>query len=293
MMDCKKALAESNGDVAKALDWLRAKGIARAASGADRVALEGLIALHIDASAKSATLVEVNSETDFVSRNKDFQAFCSLVARTAAKSGAADVAALMSQPCTSSASGAPTTIKDALTDVVIAIRENIVVRRVSTISSVDGGVLAGYVHGKVGEVSDGLQMGKTAAVVSLKPAASGSASALTAVEAAGRRLAMHVVAAKPLYLSEASVPPDVMQREEEISKEQLQTSGQLQNKKPDVVAKIVRGKVLKRMSEVCLLSQPHVAEEGGPLVGKFLSSLPGATGGVSCEGFTRWALGGH
>jgi elongation factor Ts len=99
---------------------------------------------------------------------------------------------------------------------------------------------------------------------------------------------MHVVAAKPLYLSEAAVPPDVMAREEEISRQQLDSSGQLHNKKPDVVAKIVRGKVLKRMSEVCLLSQPHVAEEGGPLVGKFL-----AAGGVACDGFTRWALGGH
>jgi len=299
MMDCKKALAANAGDVSKAMDWLRAKGIARAASSADRAALEGLVALHIRTS--SVTLVEVNSETDFVSRNKDFQEFCALVATTAAATGVSDVQALLA---TKSATGTGT-IKDALGDVVNVIRENIVIRRVASFPVAAGSVVAGYVHGKVvfggtgpGSAADGgLQLGKSAAIVSLRPSKSPgpvlTAPAVAALETAARRLAMHVVAAKPLYLSELSVPVDVMTKETDICRQQLDAANQLAGKKPEVADKIVRGKVLKRLSELCLLSQPHVAEEGAPVVSKFLAALALETAGsgATCTGFERWTVG--
>lgn len=294
MMDCKKALAATDGSMAAAIDWLRAKGIARASSGADRVALEGLVGLHINAGSTQATLVEINSETDFVSRNKDFQAFCAGVVAAAASSGAADATALLSAPfplasfvatsgTSSSGSGGTQTVRDALGDVISLIRENIVLKRVSRVTleeaagGVGGGMLAGYVHGRVGE---GLgpsshaahtQLGKTAAVVTLStaapspspspkaaptppkssaPAPAGEAVAAGGLEQIGRRLAMHVVAAKPQFLSPAEVPDSIMQREAEIFRQQSLEMSAGAAKSPEVVDKIIRGKVLKRMSEV-------------------------------------------
>lgn len=303
MMDCKKALAASEGDVSKAMDWLRAKGIARASNNADRLALEGLIALHIGKGGKKATLLEINSETDFVSRNKDFQRFCAMVTSTAAQSGVTDIAQLMTQPCAGSSSSTPAvlTLQSALGDIINLIRENIVIKRIEAVHATEGTVVAGYVHGKVdgwgdaGADGGSLHMGKTVAVVTmaqLPGSADHSESGLPLMESSGRRVAMHIVAAKPSFLSEVTVPADFMQREGDIIAQQMQGSNALQGKTADVAAKIVKGKVQKRLAEVCLLSQVHVAEEGGVSVGKFLAAVPVGKG-LTCVGFKRWAVGGQ
>jgi len=299
MMDCKKALAASNSDVAKAMDWLRAKGIARASSSADRVALEGLVALHLEPNGQRATLIEVNSETDFVSRNKDFQHFCSVVAMTAAHFGKIDVTDLLQQPVYvpqgqgqgSTNNTHRTTVKDALGDVINLIRENIVIKRVHTVAVAAGagcgGLLAGYVHGKVGGGGElgPVQLGKSVAVVELSSSTS-TGGTDAALQSTGRRLAMHVVASKPLFLSEQTVPATVLDKETDICRQQLETADALKGKKPEVVDKIVRGKVVKRLGELCLLSQPHVAEEGAPIIGKFLTEK-----GLKCVSFERWTVG--
>ena len=211
----------------------------------------------------------------------------------------------------------PAPQKDALADITGLIRENIVVKRVAHVGAADvagaaagvgsfsaassaaaGGAsfVAAYVHGRVGEdispsgLTPSVQMGKAAAVVLLSSGAVGvgkgaGAEGADEQQQIGRRLAMHVVAAKPTYLSQAEVPSDVMAREAAIFRQQ---SLELANKPPDVVEKVIRGKVLKRMGEVCLLSQSHMAVDGGPVVGKYLGSLQPP---LACRGFVRWSVG--
>jgi len=222
--------------------------------------------------------------------------------------GKIDVAELLQQPVYGQQGQGPTstqrtTVKDALGDVINLIRENIVIKRVHTVAvgagAGYGGLLAGYVHGKVGAGGGGggggsssgelgpVQLGKSVAVVELSSStSSGGAAADAALQSTGRRLAMHVVASKPLFLSEQAVPATVLAKETDICRQQLETADALKGKKPEVVDKIVRGKVVKRLGELCLLSQPHVAEEGAPIIGKFLIEK-----GVKCVSFERWTVG--
>jgi elongation factor Ts len=293
MMDCKKALAAEDvkGDLQKAMDWLRAKGKARAASNADRVAAEGVVAVYSNKDNSTVTLVEVNSETDFVSRNNNFQAFVASIAATANKSsgvGAVNVAELMSKP-----TAAGTSVQDALSDIITVIRENIVIKRVLTLGPGTSGkttILSNYVHGRVGvdSLPENVQMGKAVCVVSMGTTASDAAVKET-VENIGKKLAMHVVASNPAYLSIADVPKDVLDRETAISLEQAQAEGKAKNE--EIMKKIVAGKVQKRLGEICLLTQNHMAEEGSPVVSKYLSTVSSDLKvSVTCDGFIKWTL---
>ena len=294
MMDCKKALADPSvgGDFEKAMNWLRMKGIAKAAQ-AERVSQEGLIAFLY--TPKVCTLLEINSETDFVGKNDKFHAFVSMVAQVCnarLPGGPVDVETLLGQ----TDDATQKTVKDALGDIVNQIRENIVIRRglnLETGASAQA-LVAGYVHGKVG--SDALPthiaMGKSAGVVVLKLAASGPPS--EAVQVAARKLAMHVVAAAPLYLDAGSVPPAFVAAETALFREQSEETNAKEAKpKPkEILEKIIAGKVNKRLSEICLLSQPHVAEEGTPAISKYLTGLGNKAGGaITIDAFERWTLG--
>jgi elongation factor Ts len=291
MMDCKKALADPSvaGDFEKAMNWLRMKGIAKAAQ-AERVSQEGLIAfLHTP---KVCTLLEINSETDFVGKNEKFHAFVSMVAQvcnTSLPGGPVDVEKLLGQTDATTQK----TVKDALGDIVNQIRENIVVRRGLNIET-GGALVAGYVHGKVGAdtLPAHVAMGKSAGVVVLKLAAAGPPSDV--VQDAARKLAMHVVAAAPLYLDASSVPAAFVEAETALFREQSEETNAKEAKpKPkDILEKIIAGKVNKRLSEICLLSQPHVAEEGSPAIAKYLQGLGTKAGGaVTINAFERWTLG--
>jgi elongation factor Ts len=267
--------------MSKAVDWLRAKGMAKAAKNADREAKEGLIGVITTKS--KITVVEVNSETDFVARNEDFQSFVSRVLATAHAEEGADeltVETLMNRTIVEGNQ----TIQNALVDTVNGIRENISIKRVMSLELPSTDLTAAtYVHGRVGldnaALPPGVLMGSAAGIILL----SGERGTDTAEVA--RRLAMHTVAAKPLFMRLADVPGEVKARETEVAKQQLQEEGS-GDKKPEIVDRIVQGKVNKRLGEMCLLEQPHVAEEGSPKVGKFLQKSS-----LSLEKYALWMLG--
>lgn len=236
MMDCKKALAETNGDMEAAIDWLRAKGIAKADKKSGRTAAEGLIG--IASAGNKAVVVEVNSETDFVARNDAFQDLVRGVASVAlGTDGSVDAISAATYP----ASGK--SVADTIKDAIAHIGENMNLRRAAALS-VDNGVVATYIHNGV---ADGL--GKLGVLVALK--STGDKEALNAI---GRQVAMHVAATSPLALRPEDVDAAVAERERNVFIEQSRASG-----KPDnIIEKMVEGRMRKFFEEVALLSQSFV-----------------------------------
>lgn len=236
MMDCKKALAENDGNIEAAVDWLRAKGIAKADKKAGRTAAEGLVGVAADGN--KAVVVEINSETDFVARNDDFQALVKGVAEVAlGTEGTVEAVSAASYP----ASGK--SVEETIKDAVGTIGENLTLRRSAGLS-VDEGVVATYIHNGV---ADGL--GKLGVLVALK--SSGNTDALNAF---GRQVAMHVAATSPLAVKAEDVDQAAADRERAIFIEQARESG-----KPDnIIEKMVEGRMRKFFEEVALLSQAFV-----------------------------------
>jgi elongation factor Ts len=237
MMDCKAALNETNGDMEAAVDWLRTKGLAKAAKKAGRVAVEGLVA--VAGSGNRAALVELNSETDFVSRNEQFQALVQAVAEAALTTdGSLD--AVMKATL---ADGK--TVEAAITDAIATIGENMTLRRTAVVA-VDKGVVASYVHAAI---APGL--GKIGVLVGMQ--SGGDAEKLNAL---GRQVAMHVAAAGPLALKAEDIDADTVAREKAIFAEQARESG-----KPDaIIEKMVEGRMRKFFEESTLLKQAFVMD---------------------------------
>ncbi|NNG04449.1 MAG: elongation factor Ts [Inquilinus sp.] len=233
MMDCKKALTEADGDMEAAIDWLRKKGLSAAAKKAGRVAAEGLIGASVEGTA--GALVEVNSETDFVGRNQDFQKFVATLSTLALEAGG-DVESLkaMSYP------GAGGTVSDALTNMIATIGENISVRRTARIA-VGQGVVAHYVHAPVAT-----DLGKIGVIVGLD--STGDAGKLRAF---GRKLAMHVAAARPEAVTVDGVDSSAVDRERQVLADQARASGKPEN----IIEKMVEGRLRKYYEEVVLLEQ--------------------------------------
>ena len=236
MMDCKKALAETNGDMEAAVDWLRAKGIAKADKKSGRTAAEGLIG--IASAGTSAVAVELNSETDFVARNDAFQALVRGIASVALSTdGSAEATSAATYPATGK------TVADTIKDAIATIGENMTLRRAAKLS-VEEGVVATYIHNAA---ADGL--GKLGVLVALKSA--GNKDALTAI---GRQVAMHVAATNPLAVRPEEVDASVAERERNVFIEQARESG-----KPEaIIEKMVEGRMRKFYEEVALLSQAFV-----------------------------------
>ncbi len=228
MMECKKALVETNGDLDAAAEMMRKQGLAKADKKAARVAAEGVVALEKSADGKSAAMVEVNCETDFVAREADFQGFSTDVAKVALTAGAADVEALVANKL---ASGE--TIDERRRALISKIGENITVRRHATLSST--GFLGAYRHGT-----------RICALVAIE----GGDAALA------HDLAMHVAASNPEFLSAADVPADLVAKEREIETEKALAEG----KPADIVAKMVEGRIRKTLNEKALLGQPFVKD---------------------------------
>jgi elongation factor Ts len=267
MMDCKAALAETNGDIEAAVDWLRKKGLSKAAKKAGRVAAEGLIA--VESSGHTAAVVEVNSETDFVARNDQFQAF----AREAAK------IALMGNGTVHSLEaahfpGSTTTVKDRLQELVATIGENMTLRRVTKLQ-VKQGIIASYVHNAVAE-----GLGKIGVLVALE-----SAGDVTQLSALGRQIAMHVAAMNPIAVDASGIDSQTVERESAILREK--NAG-----KPDnVLHKIVDSGLKSFYKEVTLLEQGFV-HEPSKSIGQVLKEAEGRAGGpIKLAGFVRYALG--
>ncbi|MDD2794906.1 translation elongation factor Ts [Acidocella sp.] len=235
MMDCKKALVESDGDIQGAIDWLRKKGLSAAAKKSGRVAAEGLVGVAL-APGKVA-MVEINAETDFVARNEAFQAFVETVAKLALVTGE-NVEALKA----AAYPGTGRTVAEEIVYLVATIGENMTVRRVAVIE-VPGGVAAAYIHGAL---KPGL--GKIGVIVGLEGAAG------EAIETLGRQIGMHVAATRPDALSIAEVDPATLEREKNVLSDQARASG-----KPEaIIEKMVEGRVKKFYEDVVLLEQVWV-----------------------------------
>ena len=269
MMDCKKALAEAGGDMAKAVDWLRAKGLAAAAKKAGRVAAEGLVA--VSAHGTSGVVVEVNAETDFVSRNDKFQAFVRALAELARAKGAT-LEALKNLPYP----GTGRSVAEEAVNLVATIGENISVRR-GTRLAVPEGVVVGYVHNAAGA-----GIGKIGVLVALK-----SAGDRAKLEALGRQLAMHVAAANPQAVDVAALDKATVERERAILLEQVKDSG----KPANIVEKMIDGRIRKFYQDVVLLEQTFVVDNETK-VAKVLENAAKDLGKpVSVAGFARFQLG--
>lgn len=269
MMDCKRALAENDGDLEAAVDWLRKKGLMAASKKAGRVAAEGLVGIAL--SGADGAMVEVNAETDFVSRNPDFQAFVKTVSELALANGDS-VEALTAAPYPASGR----TVADELLHLIATIGENMNVRRVAKLG-VKPGVLGSYVHNVQ---APGL--GKIGVLVALET--EGDAATLDAL---ARQIAMHVAATAPQSVSRDDLDPALVERERNILAEQARASG-----KPEaVIEKMVEGRLRKFYEEVCLVDQAFVMDPD-KTVGKVLEDAAASAGTpVRVAGFVRFALG--
>ena len=229
MMDCKKALVETNGDEEKAIDLLREKGILKAAKKSDRIAAEGLVDIYISDDKKVGAIIEVNSETDFVARNEEFKTFVKDLVKQVADENPADVEALLNSE---SAVEKGKLIKDVLTEKIATIGENLSIRRFERYET--DGVLGQYIH-----------MGGTIGVLVDTDSAS---------EEVGEDICMQITAEKPEFIDENDVPEERVNKEKEVLKAQVVNEG-----KPEAIAeKIVNGRIGKFFGEICLLDQPFV-----------------------------------
>ena len=269
MMDCKRALGDTGGDVEAAVDWLRKKGLAAAAKKAGRVAAEGLIG--VATANRAGAVVEVNSETDFVARNELFQNFVREVAKLAV-AAERDAEALKA----AAFAGNGKTVEGELTDLIGRIGENMVVRRVARLA-VGQGYVASYVHNSI---SPGL--GRIGVLVALE-----SAAGEDVLAPLGRQLAMHVAAANPQYLDVSSVPAAALERERAVLRDQAGASG----KSEDIVARMVEGRLRKFYEDTVLLDQVFVID-GENRVGKVVEATAKSAGAaIKVAGFVRFALG--
>ncbi|HEY3778077.1 MAG TPA: translation elongation factor Ts [Rhizomicrobium sp.] len=268
MMDCKAALAETGGDLEGAVDWLRKKGISKAAKKAGRVAAEGLIGVAVEG--HTGALVEVNSETDFVARNETFKSFAKEAARLA-HTTAGDVDRLLA-----ARTAAGLTLQETLTELIAKIGENMSVRRAAVLS-VEPGVVASYVHNAAAP-----DLGKIGVLVALESTA--DAAKLAAL---GKQIAMHIAAASPLALDVGQLPQDVVARERDVQRELARQSGKPEN----VIEKMIEGRMRKFHEESVLLSQVFVIDGETP-VGKVVERAGKDLGApVEITGFLRFAVG--
>ncbi|MBM3487374.1 MAG: elongation factor Ts [Alphaproteobacteria bacterium] len=268
MMDCKKALGESNGVLEEAIDWLRKKGLAAAAKKAGRVAAEGLVA--VATSGTEGVVVEVNSETDFVARNDQFQAFAREVAGIALQNKGDFEATARAK------SAAGVSVADAVTQMIATIGENLSFRRAAGLH-VDKGVVASYVHSAV---VPGL--GKIGVIVALE--AGGDRDKLAAF---GKQVAMHIAAAAPQWVDPKDVDTTALDRERAVLVEQAQASGRPAN----IIEKMVEGRIRKYYEEVTLLEQVFVID-GETKVRKAVENAAKDVGApITVKGFHRFVLG--
>ena len=269
MMDCKRALDDTGGEIEAAVDWLRKKGLSAAAKKAGRVAAEGLIGAATRGPA--GALVEVNSETDFVARNQAFQSFVRAVSVLALDSDG-DLETLKHTDFP----GAGRTVEGELTHLISTIGENLVLRRVKRLSTEEGAVFS-YVHNALGP-----GLGKIGVIVTL--ASSAAADQLAGL---GKQLAMHIAAANPLYLDIASVPQAALDRERDVLREQARATG-----KPDsVVDRMVEGRLRKFYEEFVLLEQLFVVDQETKISTVVEQASKRAGAPIRVASFTRFALG--
>jgi elongation factor Ts len=267
MMDCKKALSETGGDMEAASDWLRKTGLLKAAKKATRVAAEGLIGVAVGGDA--GALVEVNAETDFVARNDEFKGFVKTAAKLALEEGG-DVEKLLARPMGEGC------VKDALTNMIAKIGENMSVRRAAALA-VSPGVVSFYVHNAAAP-----ELGKIGVLVALKSTADKAKLA-----ALGKQLAMHIAAASPLALTAAHLSKEVVAHEREIQAELVRQSGKPEN----VHEKMLEGRMRKYFEDVALLEQTFVIDQETKIAKVIENASKDFGAPVEISGFVRFQVG--
>ncbi|MGN1478827.1 MAG: translation elongation factor Ts [Acutalibacteraceae bacterium] len=271
MMDCKKALVASDGDMDKAIDFLREKGLAAATKKASRIAAEGVVLAYYDEAAKVGVVIEVNSETDFVAKNEKFTDFVKAIAKTIVAENPADVDALNAMKL----DGSDKTVEEMRQELVLAIGENMKVRRFERVE----GHVATYIHG-----------GGTVGVMVLFDTDDATA-AKDEFKTMGKDVAMQIAAMNPSYLDEASVPAEVIAHEKEILAAQIKEDPKMSSKPEKVIEGIIAGKIKKYYKENCLVDQEFV-KNGDFTVGGYIADVAKTLGAdIKAVKFIRYAKG--
>lgn len=273
MMDCKKALTETDGDFDKAIEFLREKGLATAQKKAGRIAAEGIVATTIKSDDKTAAIVEVNAETDFVAKNEVFQTYVKEVVEQAADSSATDIDAFKAEPWALDTS---MTVQDKLAAMIAKIGENMNIRRFEKIVSEDG-IVVSYIHagGKIGVLVEAQTDNNS-----------------DAVKEALKNVAMQIAALNPKYVSTDEVPEDYKEHEKEILMAQAKNDPKNANKPENIIEKMIMGRLNKELKEVCLLEQEYVKAENKETVAKYLEAVSKEVGStVTLKKFVRFETG--
>ena len=273
MMDCKKALNESNGDMDAAIEYLRKNGEAKAVKKAGRIAAEGIVMADVKED-KTAAIVEVNSETDFVAKNEKFQSYVADVAAQALTTSAADIDAFLAEPW---ALDTTKTVNEALAAQIAVIGENMHIRRFAQVKE-ENGFVASYTHmgGKIGVLVD-----VETDVVN------------DAVKEMARNVAMQIAALKPQYTSDSEVSAEYIEHEKEILLAQIQNDPKESQKPEKVIQGMITGRIKKELKEICLLDQVYVkAEDGKQSVGNYVAQVAKENGAkITIKGFVRFETG--
>ena len=274
MMDCKKALTATEGDMDKAVEFLREKGLATAQKKASRIAAEGLAKVVVSEDGKKAVAVEVNAETDFVAKNEVFQGYVAQVAEQAMETKAADIEAFLAEPWKFDTTK---TVKEALAAQIAVIGENMNIRRFVQVEE-NNGFVASYTHmgGKIGVLVD-----VATDVVN------------DAVKEMAKNVAMQVAALKPLYTNRSEVSEDYIAHEKEILLAQIMNDPKESQKPEKVIQGMISGRINKELKEICLMDQVYVkAEDGKQSVGQYVAEVAKANGAnIEIKGFVRYETG--
>lgn len=273
MMDCKKALTNTDGDLDAAMEYLRENGLAKAAKKAGRIAAEGIVATNVSGDGKVASIVEVNSETDFVAKNEVFQEFVADVAAQAATTNAADIEAFLAEPWTKDSS---MTVDEALKALIAKIGENMNIRRFEKVEQNDGLVVS-YIHagGKIGVLLAAQTENTSDEVVECL-----------------KNVAMQVAAMNPKYLTSADVSEEYKEKEKEVLLAQAKNDPKNEGKPDNIIEKMIMGRLNKELKEVCLTEQVYVKAENKESVAKYVEAVSKAIGSdIKLTKFVRFETG--
>lgn len=274
MMDCKKALTATDGDMDKAVEFLREKGLAGAQKKAGRIAAEGIVDTLVAEDGKSAVIVEVNAETDFVAKNEKFRNYVKEVAKQALTTSAQDMDAFFAEPWAADTS---LTVKEELSSMISVIGENMNIRRFQQMKE-ENGIIVSYIHagGKIGVLVDVMSDVVNDEIAEM-----------------GKNVAMQVAALKPLYTTSAEVDQDFIAKEKEILATQIANDPKMAGKPEKVISGAVMGRLKKELKEICLLDQEYVkAEDGKQSVAQYVASVAKAQNAkINIKGFVRFETG--
>ena len=273
MMDCKKALTNTDGDMDKAVEWLRENGLAKAEKKAGRIAAEGLVAVKVSDDGKKASIVEVNSETDFVAKNELFQNLVASVAAQAVDTAAADMESFLAEPWIEDSS---VTVDENLKNMIAKIGENMNIRRFEKLTQ-ENGMIVPYIHAG----------GKIGVLVSAKTDKTGAE-----IEECLKNVAMQVAAMNPKYLSSDDVSEEYKEKEKEVLLAQAKNDPKNEGKPDNIIEKMILGRLNKELKEVCLTEQVYVKAENKETVAKYVEAVAKANGcQITLDKFIRFETG--